>query len=122
MADDNEDTCTICLECVNWNLGEKDGIVLKCNHAFHVECIFQYAIDVHQCPNCRCELRTKSVSLPYRERNLMLATRTFSPERRRHTTNELDYVVIGLLAFIIISTMITWVVASIADYFNVKAT
>jgi len=59
---DNDDTCTICLEGVNWDLGEKEGIVLKCNHAFHVECIFQYAIDIHQCPNCRCDLRTKSRS------------------------------------------------------------
>lgn len=57
---DNDDTCTICLEGVNWDLGEKEGIVLKCNHAFHTECIFQYAIDIHQCPNCRCDLRTKS--------------------------------------------------------------
>ena len=57
---DNDDTCRICLEGVNWDLGEKEGIVLKCNHAFHIECIFQYAIDIHQCPNCRCDLRTKS--------------------------------------------------------------
>lgn len=119
MADDNEDTCTICLECVNWNLGEKDGIVLKCNHAFHVECIFQYAIDVHQCPNCRCEL--KSVSLPHRERNLMLSPMPFSLERHHHTTNEFDYPMIGLLSFTIIATLIGCFAGFISYNHNVNA-
>lgn len=76
---DNDDTCTICLEGVNWNLGEKEGIVLKCNHAFHVECIFQYAIDEHQCPNCRCDLRTKST--PHQSFSY-----TTSLSRERHTS------------------------------------
>lgn len=56
----SDDVCTICRDEVKQGAGEKDGLVLKCNHAFHVECIFQYAIDVHQCPNCRHDLRTNT--------------------------------------------------------------
>lgn len=69
-----DDTCTICREDVIWASDEKNGIVLKCNHAFHVECIFQYAIDEHKCPNCRCELRTKTEQprLLYQERIMIL--------------------------------------------------
>lgn len=70
-----DDVCTICRDVVNQGTGEKDSLVLKCNHAFHVECIFQYAIDAHQCPNCRYDLRTKTEQprLQYDERSMTMS-------------------------------------------------
>ena len=43
-------SCTICLD----TLGDKNKIVLKCGHQFHLKCAFSlFSFNDKKCPNCR---------------------------------------------------------------------
>ncbi|KAH6818777.1 hypothetical protein C2S51_002380 [Perilla frutescens var. frutescens] len=55
-----ETECIICLS--EFAVGEKIGVLDKCNHGFHVHCIQKWLISHSSCPTCRTNCITESAS------------------------------------------------------------
>lgn len=63
ICHDKSHNCPICMECINSEDPEEDfglGIILKCKHAFHLDCledhVVQIGVNASQCPICRKDI------------------------------------------------------------------
>ncbi|XP_051129315.1 uncharacterized protein LOC127250199 [Andrographis paniculata] len=54
VADDSEETCSICLEVMRGS--ECEAMKMSCSHVFHGDCIRKWLRTSHYCPVCRFEL------------------------------------------------------------------
>lgn len=50
--------CSICLN----KMDNKNVVITKCEHKFHVECFMKWMANQQTCPNCREQLLEKSLS------------------------------------------------------------
>ena len=53
-------TCSICRNYIHEpstysNCNNNDGVIGKCKHGFHKECISKWLINHNTCPNCNTE-------------------------------------------------------------------
>lgn len=52
--------CAICLEAIEWNSGDEDGVRLDCSHELHAPCLVPWLMSQAFCPVCHRALRSAS--------------------------------------------------------------
>jgi len=53
---ENQEECVICMDII-----ESNGYKTECKHNFHVNCIYNWAIESEKCPCCRSKLNLKYI-------------------------------------------------------------